>query len=147
MYVWRCGLVNYLEALGLPSGPADDARVLCCASTCYSSTLVEIPEGRRQTSLIYSTSQPTPPHSNSQKWYEAESLICAGHANNSNRLHRTPPVSRRCSMYVQPKLSPDCPSDHMLRSDSCAHERDPSCEDTAFGSPWDKHKKMAGIRG
>lgn len=37
----------------------------------------------------------------------SEALGSWVYTDNSNRLHRTPLVSRRCSMYVQPKLQSD----------------------------------------
>jgi hypothetical protein len=102
---------------------------------------------RRSSPNTRSISHHTLPDSNPSKWYVRVMPSRMGQANNFNRPHRTPPVSRHCSMYVQPKLWPDRQCDQMFCGDPiCANEA--SCDRRRISGPRrDEHKQMAGARG
>jgi hypothetical protein len=102
---------------------------------------------RRSSLNTRSISHHTLSDSNSPKWCVRETPSRMGQANIFNRPHRTPLVSRRCSMYVHPKLCHDSQSDHLFDGDAtCANEA--SCERRRIsGSRRDEHKQMAGARG
>jgi hypothetical protein len=84
---------------------------------------------RRSSLNTRSISHHTLPNSNPSKWYVRAMPSCMGQANNFDRPPRTPPVSRRCSMYVQPKLLPGHQSDRMFRHDSYMREANLLWED------------------
>jgi hypothetical protein len=85
---------------------ASRGRLAYDSSSGIQQLHLEIPQAPRplpnNTFLTYHQTQ-TP-----SKWYESYHACWSALTDKSNRQHRTPPASRRCSMYVNQDNTPTC---------------------------------------
>jgi hypothetical protein len=91
-------VLEHLRRLGLRAGAwpmtAESQRPSNSSIWRYRIRIYEVTTTAKQ--YLHSSHQ-TQTHS---KWYEMRDIYCSILTNNPNRPHRTPPASRRCSMYV-----------------------------------------------